>query len=113
MDIPQIKKRIGAFLLGEEGKISKQSLLKTGIVIGSLAVATTLAAKSTLAHSNHYNSQCVVCDATSGETCHVNNMATAYSNPTLTGQHNQCVEHHTNHSSHSAHCSHCSHNHSW
>ena len=29
--IPQIKKKIQSFLVEEEGKISKESLLKTGI----------------------------------------------------------------------------------
>ncbi|MBU4069700.1 MAG: hypothetical protein KJ646_01850 [Nanoarchaeota archaeon] len=36
--IPQIKKKIHAFLVGEEGKISKQSLLKTGLVLGGIAL---------------------------------------------------------------------------
>ena len=116
MDVPRIKKRIGAFLLGEEGKISKQSLLKTGIIIGSLAVATTLAAKSTLAHSNHYNANCA-CGAASGGACHDNGMSPPnYNQPTIRVQHGHCSERHSNHSSHSSHSSHCSHSshgHSW
>ena len=44
VDIPKIKKKINAFLIGEEGKISKESLLKTGMVITAFAVGSAIAA---------------------------------------------------------------------
>lgn len=35
----KFKKKISSFLVGEEGRISKQSLLKAGILVGTLGVA--------------------------------------------------------------------------
>lgn len=31
-NIPKIKKKVNAFLVGEEGKISKESILKLGVI---------------------------------------------------------------------------------
>ena len=50
--IPQVRKKLGAFLIGEEGKITKEAIFKIGAVVGAIAVAT----KGALAgHSNFCN----------------------------------------------------------
>ena len=36
MDIPKIKKKITSFLLSEDGKISKQSVLTMGAILASV-----------------------------------------------------------------------------
>ena len=52
-NIPPIKKNISSFLLGEEGKISKQSLIKIGAFLGTAAISSALLVKSSLAtHTN-------------------------------------------------------------
>tara|TARA_Y100000310_G_C20001758_1_gene498837 strand:+ start:213 stop:476 length:264 start_codon:yes stop_codon:yes gene_type:complete len=50
--LPKIKKDVNAFLVGEEGKISKQSLMKTGAML-TLVAAT---AEDVAAHGSHTNS---------------------------------------------------------
>jgi hypothetical protein len=49
MDIPQIRRRISHFISGEEGKVSKQSLLSMGAFLGSVAIASSLASQPTKA----------------------------------------------------------------
>ena len=39
MKIPKIKKTVKSFLLGEEGKISRQSILKTGVFLAVASAA--------------------------------------------------------------------------
>ena len=43
MKLPKIKPKIKAFLLNEDGKISKKSVIKAGIVLGSIALCGNLA----------------------------------------------------------------------
>ena len=53
MMLPKLKKRITSFLVGEEGKISKQSLLSLGAFLGTGVLAGILAAKDVSAgHTN-------------------------------------------------------------
>ena len=40
--IPKIKKKVSAFLVGEEGKISKQALMKTGAILSVAAAGTII-----------------------------------------------------------------------
>ena len=76
--IPRLKKKIGAFLVGEEGKISKNSLLKIGgVLTGLSSVALVSGADIT------------------------NELQLRYTDPTATATHE-------NHSSHSQHGSHSS-----
>ncbi len=42
MRTPKLKKRVTAFLVGEEGKISKKNIIKLGGYLGSLTVAASL-----------------------------------------------------------------------
>ena len=48
-DIPKLKKKISAFLVSEEGKMSKESLIKTGAIIGAIALSSALAANNAAA----------------------------------------------------------------
>lgn len=77
-DIPKLKKKINAFLTSEEGKISKESLLKTGVMLSAVVVGSVLAANNT-----------------SAEIIHRNDLSVSYSAPTATGTHG----HHASHSS--------------
>jgi hypothetical protein len=38
--LPKLKKKISSFLIKEEGKISKESLIKTGILLSAIAIAS-------------------------------------------------------------------------
>ena len=63
--IPKIKKRINAFLLNEEGKVSKKNMFKTGVLFaGASTLIVTSASmtessqlahteKATMEHSSH------------------------------------------------------------
>lgn len=55
--IPQIKKTISSFLLSEEGKITKQSILSMGLFLGSVAITTALTSDDAAgwhgSHSSH------------------------------------------------------------
>jgi len=84
--LPKIKKRITSFLLSEEGKISKQSLLSLGAFISAAVIGGVLATKEAAA-------------------LHSNSLDITYSEPTATGTH----QHHSSHGSHGSHGSHTSH----
>lgn len=64
MKLPKIKKEISAFLLSEDGKISKEKLFKVGVVAAGVGIMT-MNAPSAVAHgsghsdhSNNYHSPC-------------------------------------------------------
>ena len=42
---PQVKRKLSAFLGGESGKISKQSIVTIGSLVGAAAISSSLAAK--------------------------------------------------------------------
>ena len=78
--IPAAKKRLQAFLVGEEGKISKHSIVKASMVFGAAAITSALSqVKDVVGHASHYS-------ADSTQACHVS---------------------HASHASHSSHASHC------
>lgn len=79
-DLPKIKKRVNAFLVGEEGKISKKNVIKLGVVLGSVAASGLFAKNVHAGHSNW---------------THGNELSVSYSHPEGTGDH----QHHANHSS--------------
>lgn len=56
MKLPTIKKTISSFLLNEEGKISKHSLLKLGILALGATVLTSLISKG--ASAGHGSANC-------------------------------------------------------
>jgi len=75
--IPMLKKKVSAFLVGEEGKISKNSLLKIGGVLTGLSSAAIVAGADT------------------------NELQLTYNSPTATATH----ENHTSHAQHGSHSS--------
>lgn len=52
---PKIKKRLGSFLVGEDGKISKQALVALGAFLGSGVLAGILLSKEGSAQIQHTN----------------------------------------------------------
>jgi len=53
MEFPKIRKKITSFLLSEEGKISKQSLLSLGAYVSAAVIGGVLATKEAAAvHTN-------------------------------------------------------------
>lgn len=75
--LPMLKKKVNAFLVGEEGKISKNSLLKIGGVLTGLSSAAMVAGGTT------------------------NELQLSFAEPTATATH----ENHTSHSQHGSHSS--------
>ncbi len=92
--IPELKKKIHSFLTKEDGKISKENLIKTGVLLSAVAFASVEGA-----------------EATHSDTLHANSLQLSYDSPDAVGTHNHSPEH-SAHSSHSSHGSHGSHN-SW
>ena len=85
-EIPKLKKKISAFLVNEEGKISKESLLKAGTMLSAVALGSALAV-------NNANAEII----------HSNSLSVSYSTLTAAGTHG----HHASHASHSSHGSCC------
>lgn len=81
IEIPRIKKRINAFLVGEEGKISKQSLLAIGTALGTVALSNAAKAYDHGGGGIYYT----------------------------TGSYKISHGHHASHSAHSSHSSHGAH----
>lgn len=88
--LPEVKKKVNAFLVGEEGKISKKSLIKTGAFLGAIAVGSAVLSSSASAQATHSNT---ISGSFDGAT------------NTISGTHT----HHGSHSSHGSHGSHGSH----
>jgi len=58
-NLPEVKKTITAFLVGEEGKISKQSIIKAGVVLGAVSLSTlniVSAHSDSISHTNNLGS---------------------------------------------------------
>ena len=90
--IPHIKKTISSFLLSEEGKITKQSILSMGLFLGSVAITTALTADDAAgwhgSHSSHSSHT-----SHSSHNQHQNDLdGTMSATETVTGTH----EHHIN-----------------
>ena len=83
--LPELKKKVTSYLLSEEGKISKQSLMALGAFLGGAAISSILMADSVNAHS-------------SSQTDHDNSLKFTYSanDKAAIGKHN----HHSSHGSH-------------
>jgi len=54
IEFPKIKKKVNAFLTKEEGNISKQAILKAGVVLGGIAISLS-SIPSVSAPSTHDN----------------------------------------------------------
>jgi hypothetical protein len=92
IEIPTFRKRINAFLVGEEGKISKHSLLAIGTVLGTVALS---------------NAASAACCKGGSTPCHTNNF---YTNPQTDGSSYKAIHgHHSSHGSHGSHSNHTNH----
>jgi hypothetical protein len=83
--LPKLKKKISAFLTKEDGKISKQALIKTGILLSAAAIASLKIASA----------DCPA-ETSANHSDHCNQLGLSYSNPKATATHN---DGHGNHSS--------------
>ena len=103
--IPKLKKKVSSFLSSEEGKITKESILKTGVVLGTLALIPALSDVVSATHASHANS---LADST---TTPVNTLQTTYqaSGGNVEATHSNVAGVHTNHGNHASHASHGSH----
>lgn len=73
--IPQLKKKISSFLTREEGKISKENLIKTGVLLSAAALASL----------KSVNAACPPDDSQHDEHC--NQLSLSYAASTATGTH--------------------------
>ena len=55
MKFPEVKKKVNAFLVGEDAKISKESVVKVGAILGTLALSGALASQKVQAQMCHAN----------------------------------------------------------
>ena len=75
--IPKLKKKISAFLTKEDGKISKENLVKVGILLSTAALASLESVNAGCPPSTagkHYD--------------HCNELSIGYTSPSATGTHN-------------------------
>lgn len=74
VEFPKLHKKINAFLIGEEGKISKETLFKTGVFASSMALAALLSAQGAqaCAHSNSLTLSASGSGVTGGHAHHCN-----------------------------------------
>lgn len=104
--IPKLKKKIHSFLIKEEGKISKKTIISVGTLITTIAASSLVSA----GHSNTYTPDCSGVTAPPNSAAHGNILGLNYESATAQGTHNHCIETHSNsHSSHASHGSHGSH----
>ena len=93
MKFPKIKKKVNAFLLEEEGKISKKNMIRGGVVLGAAALALLQSQKlvSAVYSDNIQHNNGVLM---APEQANSDGQMTA-----ITGEHN----HHLSHQSHESH----------
>jgi len=86
MEIPKIKKKINAFLVGEDGKISKSKIISVGAMLAGVVAIISSESDMVIGqtHETHTNS------------VNMNGMSMSHT-------------HHGNHASHGSHSSHGSH----
>ena len=89
LGLPQIRKSIFSFLLEEEGKVSKESLLKVGALVG------TISALSNIAHAGH-----------SQNIAHSQAVSATYDGTSILATHSHYDPTHASHGSHGNHTSH-------
>ena len=128
--IPEFKKKVASFISKEDGKISKESLIKAGVLAATFSLATALASKPASSHASCEPAQCP--DLPKGVTspiggggghdshessgpvsAHDNDLDLDYDEGVARGTHGHCAHAchgaHTSHGSHASHGSHGSH----
>jgi len=113
MKLFKIKEKIGAFLLKEDGKISKRAILKAGIILGAVVVSSQItgADHNNFFRSSYRDGDCPGVDAQKWNTpiaddkvhwhtnaAHSNNTEVMNSFGKLTFRHDHCIETHSNES---------------
>ncbi len=103
--LPEIKKKISSFLSKEDGKISKENLLKTGLVLGAVGIASAKLVSA--GHTNSYSPNCdgVTAEENNGATAHSSSMQMEKQETKVAATHDNCIERHAHHNDHSSHCS--------
>jgi len=87
--IPELKKTLNAFLVGEEGKISKQSIIKAGVILTAVSLG---ALKGVAGHSSHGSS-----------VPHSNSLGSLTYQGSTAGTASTSHSHHASHASHASH----------
>ena len=94
---PAIKKKIAHFIENEDGNISKEKFLTTGLIISTLALTQQARAQGELCNMNPdvpiTKADCTI------NTAHSNALSLKYETRNTTGQHDHCIERHSNHCS--------------
>ncbi len=105
--IPKIKKKISAFLTKEDGKISRENLVKVGVLF---SVAAMAALKTVHADCPPE----ALGDSVTTHNEHCNDLSLRYADETASGTHQHGHGQHGSHGSHGSHtsadppCGHCS-----
>ncbi|MAE42727.1 hypothetical protein CMO93_03070 [Candidatus Woesearchaeota archaeon] len=89
--LPKLNKKISSFLTKEDGKISKEKLFKTGVLLSAAALTLPPGVES---HGGAHTNQSTVIP-------HINQISVDYIEPTAVGSHS----HSPAHSQHVSHCS--------
>lgn len=105
--LPKLKKKIGSFLTKEEGKINKESLIKTGVLIAAFSIGSAMNAKVVSSEVTCSTDCTDIPNPTDCENCdiqhpavHSNSLDLSYTSPNALANHNHCVQDcHSNHSS--------------
>lgn len=87
--LPQIKKKIAAFLLGEEGRISKRAMLKIGALL-AVPAFTMLNQKTATAHSAHSSHGSHSSHSSHNQGWHNNSLSLSYAGGTASATHSHC-----------------------
>ena len=95
MNLPKINKKVTDFFVGEEGSISKDKLIKTGIVIGTIAISSGIVAA---VHTNDNCATPATDPANHNNDLHSNSIS-------LTKNTNQVAGTHCNGKTHGSHSS--------
>ena len=104
----RLEKKLSAFLLGEEGKITKQSVISVGALVGTSALLGGMAEAHTSSITSNYEPTNYMVTGSHGS-------HSAHSAHSVHASHGSHGSHgvHSAHSAHSAHASHASHSSSW
>ncbi len=103
--LPKLKKKVHSFLTKEDGKITKENLIKTGVLVGIVGFGSLSSLKSV-------ESFCPPDDIADKSGFHVDHCNGLSLEMEQTAQAGHAHETHGSHSSHSSHGSHGSHS-SW
>ena len=111
--LPELKKKIGSFLTKEDGKISKENLVKAGVLIAALSIGAASSAK-TASGAVSCTTDCTdlpnPADCSNCDTTEILHRPNALGTPTYVDNqavatHNHCAQScHASHSSHSSCC---------